>query len=59
MSYKDDISLGFNFDDDDRVDAELDSADEGAQEEDLADAESNADEDEDVCMRLISRLYKY
>ncbi|QDS75375.1 hypothetical protein FKW77_002502 [Venturia effusa] len=47
MSPEDDLSLGFNFndDDDDRVEAE--SADEGAQEDDLADAESNADEDED------------
>lgn len=47
MSYEDDLSLGFNFhDDDDRVDG--DSTGGAAQEDDLADAESNADEDEEV-----------
>lgn len=47
MSYDDDLSLGFNFNDDDKhVDGG--SAGEGAQEDDLADAESNADEDEEV-----------
>ncbi|TLD37538.1 hypothetical protein E2P81_ATG04350 [Venturia nashicola] len=46
MSYEDDLSLGFNFDDDDDERVEGDSAGEGAQQDDLADAESNADEDE-------------
>jgi hypothetical protein len=46
MSYEEDLSLGFNFNDGDRPDADEESAGNGAQEEDLADAESNADEDE-------------
>lgn len=48
MSYEEDLSLGFNFNDDDRENADDVPVCEGAQEDDLADAESNAEEDEDV-----------
>lgn len=50
MSCENDLSLGFNFNDTGQSDADNAQACENAREEDLADAESNADEDElDVC----------
>lgn len=50
MSCEDELSLGFNFNDAGLSDAENAPACENAREGDLADAESNADQDElDVC----------